>query len=87
MAYLVAEGIKRVDGHDILIKSIEEATPDDIVWAHALAVGTPTNLGAVSWKMKKFWDELSATLWGKIDGKIATVFSSSAGGVVLKFRT
>ena len=27
----------------------------------------------------QFWDDLSRELWGKIDGKIATVFSSSGG--------
>lgn len=79
MAKLVEQGVKRIDGHEVRVKSIEQATADDITWAHALAVGTPTNLGAVSWKMKKFWDDLSASLWGKVDGKIATVFSSSAG--------
>ena len=79
MAKLVVQGAKRLDHHQIRLKSIEQATEEDITWAHALAVGTPTNLGAVSWKMKKFWDEISPRLWGKIDGKIATVFSSSAG--------
>lgn len=54
MAALVAQGANRITGHAVLMKSIDEASENDIVWAHALAVGSPTNLGAISWKMKKF---------------------------------
>ena len=79
MAKFVAQGAAQIPGHDIRLQSIESATEDDILWCDALAVGSPTNLGAVSWKMKKFWDDISINLWGKIDGKIATVFSASGG--------
>lgn len=78
MAHLVAEGIKRIPNTEVRLKSIAEATGDDLLWCDALAVGTPTNLGAISWKMKKFWDDLSGSLWGKIDGKIACAFSSAS---------
>lgn len=77
MAKLVAQGATRIKDIQIRLKSIHEATSDDILWSDGIAVGTPTNLGAVSWKMKKFWDDLSMSLWGKIDGKIACAFSSS----------
>ncbi len=79
MASFIKEGARTIGQHEIKILSVDEATDKDIVWSDALAVGTPTNLGAVSWKMKKFWDDISPKLWGKIDGKIATVFSASAG--------
>jgi len=78
MAKFVTEGAKMIGHHEVRLKSIDNADKSDILWANALAVGTPTNLGAVSWQMKKFWDEISEELWGKIDGKIATVFSASA---------
>jgi NAD(P)H dehydrogenase (quinone) len=77
MANLVAQGAKRIKQGEVRLRSIDEATTEDLVWCDALAVGTPTNLGSISWKMKKFWDEMSTELWGKIDGKIACVFSSS----------
>lgn len=79
MANFVALGVEQIPGHKVHLRSIENATEEDILWSDALAVGTPTNLGAVSWKMKKFWDDISTNLWGKTDGKIATVFSASAG--------
>jgi NAD(P)H dehydrogenase (quinone) len=56
------------------------ATFDDIYWADGLAVGTPTNLGCVSYRMKKFWDDFSqAGGWGSTDGKIGTAFTSQGG--------
>lgn len=79
MAENVAKGALAISGHEIKLTSVDEASSSDVIWCDALAVGSPTNLGAVSWKMKKFWDEISAETWGKIDGKIATVFSASAG--------
>ncbi len=77
MANLVATGAASVKNSIVRLKSIEEACKDDLLWCHSLAVGSPTNLGAVSWKMKKFWDDMSVELWGKIDGKIACAFTSS----------
>ncbi len=77
MANLVAQGAKRISPIEIRIRSIDEANDEDILWCDGIAVGSPTNLGAVSWQMKKFWDDRSRTLWGKIDGKIACAFSSA----------
>ena len=79
MAEFVAEGASFVSANLVRIKSVDEATRDDILWCHGIAVGSPTNLGLLSWKMKKFWDDLSDDLWGKIDGKIGCAFSSSGG--------
>jgi NAD(P)H dehydrogenase (quinone) len=77
MAQFVTAGVAKIPEHTIRLKSVNEASGEDVLWCDALAVGSPTNLGAVSWKMKKFWDDISSKLWGKIDGKIATVFSSA----------
>ncbi len=77
MATLVANGAKKIANTEIRLKSIEEAQEADIMWCDGIAVGSPTNLVAISWKMKKFWDDISRNLWGRIDGKIACAFSSS----------
>lgn len=76
MARLVAAGAQ-AGGAQVRVKSVDQAQDEDILWCDGLAVGCPTNLGALSWRMKKFWDDHSTTLWGKIDGKIACAFSSS----------
>jgi Multimeric flavodoxin WrbA len=79
MAYLVAEGAKRVEGIEVRIKKVDDATREDVLWADGLAVGSPTHMGIISWKLKKFFDEELGELWGEIDGKIACAFSSSGG--------
>jgi NAD(P)H dehydrogenase (quinone) len=58
---------------------VTKATAKDILWADGLAVGCPTNFGTISWKMKRFWDEVPVNLWRAVDGKIACAFSSSGG--------
>lgn len=79
MADYVAEGARQVPGNEVRLLHVDEATAADALWADGIAVGTPTYVGAVSWKMKKYWDEISHTVWGKMDGKIGCAFSTSGG--------
>jgi NAD(P)H dehydrogenase (quinone) len=77
MATLVAEGAVGVPGVQLRQRSVEEAESEDILWAHGIALGSPTNLGGISWRMKKWWDERSFEVWGGLDGKFGCTFSSS----------
>lgn len=77
MAELVAQGAKSVKTINVRLCSIENATIEDLRWADGIALGSPTNLGGISWRMKKWWDELSFEVWGELDGKIGCTFSSS----------
>lgn len=79
MAKLVAEGARQVPDTEVRLRSVDEATADDVVWCHGLAVGSPTNMGILSWKMKRFWDETMADRWMELDGRIACAFSSAGG--------
>ncbi len=79
MAEYVQEGAKINKCAIVKLKSVNETSKDDIEWCDGIAVGTPTNTGLMSWKMKKFWDDNIPNLWGKIDGKIGCAFSSSGG--------
>lgn len=79
MAALVAEGARLIPGTEVRTKTVDEATPDDVYWCDGIAVGTPTNMGILSWKMKRFWDDTMGAHWGKVDGKIGCAFSSSGG--------
>jgi NAD(P)H dehydrogenase (quinone) len=79
MAHYVHQGCEKYTGITVKVMSIEKATKEDILWCDGIAVGSPTNMGIVSWKMKKFWDEEVGELWGEIDGKIGCAFSSSGG--------
>lgn len=84
MASLVAEGAREIPNTDVRLRKIDgegalRATPEDVVWADGVAVGSPTNMGVLSWKMKKFWDQDMGPHWMKIDGKIGCAFSSAGG--------
>ena len=80
MAELVAEGARSIPSNEVRIRSVDDCVADDVLWADGLAVGTPTNLGGVSWKMKRWWDEeFAPNYWDKVDGKLCCVFSSQGG--------
>ncbi len=79
MAALVAQGAEGVSGIEVRLCNVESATADDVLWCDGLAVGSPKNMGILSWKMKRFWDEVMGPHWMKVDGKIACAFSSSGG--------
>src|SRR4051812_13209727 len=79
MAKLVAEGAALIPDTDVRVRSVEEAVAEDVLWCDGIAVGTPTNMGILSWKMKRFWDETMGPHWMEIDGKIGCAFSSAGG--------
>lgn len=78
MADYVAEGAGQISGNELRIKSISEATRDDIFWCDGIALGSPTYLGTVAAEMKKFWEDLLPD-WQKLDGKFGCAFSSQGG--------
>lgn len=77
MAQLVAEGAKDVPGMSVRLCDVQTATIDDLHWADGIALGSPTNLGGISWRMKEWWDTRSFDVWGALDGKLGCAFSSS----------
>jgi NAD(P)H dehydrogenase (quinone) len=79
MAGFVAEGALDIPEIEVRLKSVAETAADDILWCDGIAVGSPTHMGILSWRMKKFWDDQGDALWGKIDGRIGCAFSSSGG--------
>ena len=84
MAAFVADGAREIQGTDVRLRNIGgegalKATPDDVLWADGIAVGSPTNMGVLSWRMKQFWDDEMGPHWMKIDGKIGCAFSSAGG--------
>ncbi|MBN2012237.1 flavodoxin family protein [candidate division KSB1 bacterium] len=78
MAEYIADGVAQIPAIDIRIKSVGEATRDDVIWCDGIAVGSPTYLGTVAAPMKKFWEDMLPD-WQKIDGKIGCAFSSQGG--------
>jgi NAD(P)H dehydrogenase (quinone) len=84
MAQLVADGAREMEGVEVRLRKVDgpgelRAAPEDVLWADGIAVGSPTNMGLLSWKMKRFWDDDMRPHWMKIDGKIGCAFSSAGG--------
>ena len=45
MADLVAEGAAAIPPAEVRLKSVAEATADDLVWCDGVAAGSPTHMG------------------------------------------
>lgn len=59
---------------------IAEVTPDDVDWADAVFLGSPTRFGNVASQLKQFIDTLGG-LWfqGKLAGKVYSGFAAASG--------
>jgi NAD(P)H dehydrogenase (quinone) len=79
MAALVAEGAGQIADTEVRLREIGEAKPEDVLWCDGLALGSPTHMGLLSWRMKQFWDDTMGEHWMAIDGKIGCAFSSAGG--------
>jgi NAD(P)H dehydrogenase (quinone) len=79
MADLVAEGAASVSATEVRLKSVVEATADDLVWCDGVAAGSPTHMGTIAWEMKRWWDVTAQPLWPKVEGKLGCAFTSSGG--------
>ena len=65
--------------HRLATQDVPEATPDDLVWAHAVVFGTPTRYGNVAAQLKQFIDT-TGPLWaeGKLANKVYSAFCSTS---------
>jgi NAD(P)H dehydrogenase (quinone) len=78
MAELVAEGARSIAETEVRLKNVEQATADDLLWCDGIAARCPTQMGTISWQMKKWWDEIAQPLWRKSKEKSAARFSPAA---------
>ena len=78
MAVAVREGAASVAGVEIVLRKVAEVTPDDIVKADGIVLGTPVEWGNLSAEAKRFIDRVGEAL-GKAgatygEGRTAAVF-------------
>jgi NAD(P)H dehydrogenase (quinone) len=78
MAFAVAEGAREVEGVDVLVKKVDNATNEDLLKADGLIVGSPTYYGQMSGKIKALFDA-SVNIHGKLEGRVGAAFTSSGG--------
>jgi len=82
MANSIQQGVKLVDGIEVIVKKIQDTTIDDLVAADGIIIGSPTYFGAMAAQVKDLMDQ-SVKYFGKFTGKIGGAFTSSgnvAGG-------
>jgi NAD(P)H dehydrogenase (quinone) len=75
------EAIKSNQGwydHALMPEDVPEASEEDMEWADAYILGTPTRFGNASAQLKQFIDTLGV-LWfqGKLADKVASAFTSA----------
>ncbi len=76
MADFVAEGAKK-NGAEVIQKKVEDIDVEQLMEFDALIIGSPTYYGAMSYEVKKLFDD-SVKLQGRLKGKVGGAFSSSA---------
>ena len=78
MAQAVAEGADSCEGIEVVLKHIDDASPEDLL-SEGVIIGSPTYCGLMTWKLKKLFDDSVKTAWGKVNGHIGAAFSTSGG--------
>ena len=74
----VAAGI-RAEAVEARIMQVEQVTMADMTAADGIVVGSPTRFGAVEWKVKRLFDEITIEGYpGPLEGKVGGAFT--AGG-------
>jgi NAD(P)H dehydrogenase (quinone) len=78
MALAVAKGAEQVSDVEVKVKKVEQTSPDDLLAADAVIMGSPTYFGQMSAKLKALIDE-SIKVHKKLGGKVGAAFTSSGG--------
>ena len=70
MADAVIRGAEHpdIDGIDIRVRDALEATPEDVIWANGMILGTPENFGYMSGALKYFLDRVYYPCEDKVGG-------------------
>jgi len=79
MAEAIAEGARGA-GAEAVVKSADDATPEDFVAADAVVVGSPVHMGGPDWRIKKLIDTVCSGLWmtDSMSGRVAGVFATGS---------
>ena len=78
MAGEVANGAKAVSGVEVDLRPVGEVTPDDLLAADGIIMGSPVYYGTMAAELKSLIDE-SVKYHGQFTGKVGGAFASSGG--------
>lgn len=79
LAEAVAEGARRVIGSEVSLKTVDEATNEDLEACDALLIGSPTYWGSMSTPVKQFIDGQRPFMGDKVGGAFSTGGSDGGG--------
>lgn len=77
MARFVVEGVK-AGGAEAELKRVKDCTPEDLLAADGIIVGSPTYYGLPAAEIKQLFDD-SVKYHGQLEGKVGGAFTSSGG--------
>ncbi len=81
MAGAISRGMKTANPDvSVRVRKAAETTPDDLVAADIILLGTPVHMGGMAWQVKKLIDDASG-LWmeNALEGKVGGVFAAGGG--------
>jgi multimeric flavodoxin WrbA len=77
MAKAVASGAEAVTGTEVRLRLVDDASPDDLIWADAILVGSPVHAGNIAAPVVEF---LSSFPFGdQLRDKIGAAFVTAGG--------
>jgi NAD(P)H dehydrogenase (quinone) len=77
MALAVAKGAEKT-GATVTVKKATQTTPEDLLSADGIIMGSPVYFGQMTAKLKQVIDD-SVKVFRKLDGKVGGAFASSGG--------
>jgi len=81
MAETVAEGVRTVKESQVILKTTEEVTADDMLKSDGIIFASPVHMGSLDWRVKKVIDTVCSELWMKdqLVGKVGAVCATGSG--------
>jgi NAD(P)H dehydrogenase (quinone) len=77
LARAVAEGVRRVDGIDCVLKTTSEVTQNDFLDSDGIIAGSPVYFGLMAAELKAVFDKY-VTIRNRMESKIGAAFATSA---------
>ncbi len=82
MAKALAEGIGKVAGVEVVLRSVDDVSEQEILQADGILVGTPVYWGSLSARVKGFLDQVGGVLDEESHGEGRTGGAFCTGGAV-----
>lgn len=77
LADRLADGVRSVEGVEVVLKSTQEVTKEDFVSAAGIIAGSPVYFGLMAADLKRVFDEFVGVR-KQMEGKVGAAFATSA---------